>query len=120
MHFGLFTFYLYEILHNISMLRGIIAIVSSILGFVTFVTFLYFIKQGKPHKILNFFADISYPLYVTHPAVGYYFSVIMNCKLDIINPFIVFFYSSTLFILLAYFLHRFIERKCILFSKRFS
>ena len=65
-------------------------------------------KNAMINKVLGFFADISYPLYLVHPAIGYHISIVLN-KTVLLNPFITFFISGAISITVAYFLHKMIE-----------
>ena len=74
-----------------------------------FIIFYLLRLKIKTNKVLDFFADISYPLYIAHPVVGY---VVMRIFLDKypINGYYAILLAFTLSILSAYIIHIFIEK----------
>ncbi len=71
------------------------------------------------NKILAFFADISYPLYLVHPAIGYHVSILLN-KTYLLNPFLTFLFSATVSITIAFLLHKAIEYRFNEYSRKLT
>ncbi len=89
------------------------------LALLVFSVFYFYRYKIKTNIILDFFADISYPLYIIHPIVGY---TIMSIYLDcypaqkLMAIFIAFSVSSCI----AYILHELVERKSNLIGKKLA
>jgi peptidoglycan/LPS O-acetylase OafA/YrhL len=76
-------------------------------------------KNKIINQILAFFADISYPLYLIHLAVGYHVSIMLNLTY-IQNPFLTFIISATVSIFIAFLLHKTLENRCNQFGKKLT
>lgn len=76
-------------------------------------------KSISVPPILKWFGDISYPLYVIHPIVGYgllyYFVYVLN-----MNSWISMILCSAIVLLLAYAIHRIIENPSNVFGKKLA
>lgn len=68
------------------------------------------------HAPLNFVADISYPLYITHGVIGY--SLISALGGLISNAYVVLTFTSGLVVAISYALHRFVELPGIAAGRR--
>lgn len=73
--------------------------------------------QFEKNRILDFLADISYPLYVIHGVNGYIF---LNLLEKYLNPYLSLFLALSLSIITAYLIHIFVESPFNIFGKKLS
>lgn len=73
-----------------------------------FSLFYFFRFKIKTNRLLDFFADISYPLYVIHPVVGYVTMRIFLEKYPV-NGYYAILLAFSLSVTLAYLIHIFVE-----------
>ena len=77
--------------------------------------FIKFVKNAKGNlrQVMNFFGDISYPLYLLHVPVVYFFfdKMLLNYNLYAIIAVVA-------MIFLSYLAHLLVEKPCISFSKK--
>ncbi len=70
------------------------------------------------NKVIDFFSNISYPLYLIHPA-GYPVVSYLYNELDF-NAFSSYFITLSLVIFLSFLVHIFVEKKAILFGSNIA
>ncbi|MFH1152920.1 MAG: acyltransferase [Pseudomonadota bacterium] len=70
----------------------------------------------KSNRVLNFYADISYPLYLVHATIGFYI-MIMAANIST-NVNVIFFITFTSVTALAYLLHHCVELPCQRLKKK--
>lgn len=87
-------------------------------GLVFFSLFFLFRKKIKPFAPLDFIANISYPIYVTHSIIGY--AVIRILMDKGVNYFLALAISFTLIIGLSWLLHMFVETRTMGVGKSYS
>lgn len=81
--------------------------VGNVYGLILFSTCFFCRNYFSPNRILDFFADISYPLYAVHPIIGYMIMTILWHHYP--YPLLIIAITTTLALLLAYVIHLFIE-----------
>lgn len=81
--------------------------VSYVLGFVLFGSFYLIRDKILYNSTLNFFANISYPMYVLHAVIGY--TLISVFYSFIPNPYLVVAIVFSIITLLSHLLHKYIE-----------
>ncbi|MCK1997964.1 acyltransferase [Psychrobacillus psychrodurans] len=82
---------------------------------IMFGVFYYFKEKLSFNPILNFFANISYPLYIVHGLIGYILITVFYSILP--NAYIVIMIVFSIVVTLSYLLHRFIELPSVQLGK---
>ena len=90
-------------------------------GLALIIFFIFYMARFKikTNKILDFFADISYPMYIVHPIIGYTFMSIFLKKYPAFSTLAIIF-AFMISIALSYFIHIFVERKTNDFGKKLA
>lgn len=113
--FSAFTYMFFKNLWFLSM--PINVYFGYLIGLILFLSFNFI--RPKRNKILSWFADISYPLYLFHPILGYSIEYYLYAYLKI-NIFISISIAIALVISLAYIVHALVELPLMRFSKKIT
>lgn len=115
----LFLFILFVLDWKLSLIdsMNITTVLNYLLALSIFGIMYIFRFNIKANKILDFFADISYPLYIVHPIVGYIFMRIFLDKYpkEKIMAVII---AFSLSVVLAYIIHLTVEKNSISMAKK--
>jgi peptidoglycan/LPS O-acetylase OafA/YrhL len=91
-------------------------LVSNLMALITFMCCFLFRKKLKYNKYIDFFAKISYPLYVVHGKTGY-ITMYLVYNSVLANAYVAIFVALSLVILIAYLIHILIEVPSINFGR---
>jgi peptidoglycan/LPS O-acetylase OafA/YrhL len=75
----------------------------------------FLLFRKRENKILNFFGNISYPLYLTHTPLGW---VLLDVFYNKSHSLVISYFGAiAIVVFISYLLHLFIEKPCINFAK---
>jgi peptidoglycan/LPS O-acetylase OafA/YrhL len=96
----------------------LVYIVSFVTGLVVFANIYLIRDRLKYNSIINFYAEISYSLYIIHGIVSYILMSILE-KLGF-NPYLIIIVALTTSTFLAFLLNRFVEKPTIALGKKLA
>lgn len=110
------SLFIFQISHEYSF-RDHRFVSSLIFGVLVFTVAFFYPKICRGNRILNFFAAISYPLYLIHFIPGF---VILRILLDLgFKAWLSYIITTSLMIIMAYLLHKTVEVPTQAFGKSF-
>ncbi|WP_034912722.1 acyltransferase [Erwinia sp. 9145] len=113
--FSCFIFFATELISDNVLIKRIV-VVNYAIAIILFATCYLFREKFKSGLLLDFLANISYPLYLIHSVLGYYS---INIMMRLGYSFsLSFFVAASLSIMCAYFIHLTIEMRSLQLGKR--